>query len=85
MSKLVSSAIKLLKIIFQTIELVLKVTFKSNKNFDSSEKILDFVLLFSASVKLLQADHFKTEVFFKFDGFQLSINAYVFLFEIGYF
>ena len=79
--KLVSSAIKLLKIRFETIELVLKVTFNSNKNlFESSEIFLDFVLLLSASVKLLQPDHFRSEVFFKFNGFQLRINAYVVIF-----
>lgn len=79
MIKLVSSAIKLLKIRFETIELVLKVTFNSNKKnlFESSEIFLDFVLLLSASVKLLQPDHFRSEVFFKFNGFQLRINAYV--------
>ena len=79
--KLVSSAIKLLKIRFETIELVLKVTFNSNKNlFESSEIFLVFVLLLSASVKLLQPDHFRSEVFFKFNEFQLRINAYVDIF-----
>ena len=79
--KLVSSAIKLLKIRFETIELVLKVTFNSNKNlFESSEIFLVFVLLLSASVKLLQPDHFRSEVFFKFNEFQLRINAYVVIF-----
>ena len=83
MIKLVSSAIKLLKIRFKTIEFVLKVTFNSNKKknlFESIEIFLDFVLLLSASVKLLQPDHFRSEVFFKFNGFQLRINAYVVIF-----
>ena len=48
--------------------------------FESSEIFLDFVLLLSASVKLLQPDHFRSEVFFKFNGFQLRINAYVVIF-----
>ena len=41
---------------------------------------LVFVLLLSASVKLLQPDHFRSEVFFKFNGIQLRINAYVVIF-----